>query len=496
MTHNDLIKALFDYDVKISFDISNDDAKSQIINLYKELDKENFEEVANTYKDDIDGLVEYAYKKVINFDSEITNEIENNKPQDESIINIDPYKKSGNQDGQIKTDSNNEGESKHDNGNESTKHDSDNEGKSKHDSNDENKPKPVTTKTNKTEEYANELPQSALNEIESYSEKNFSKLIARSNDSFIAYFCIDTPIRKFIKGKTLLVSERDAKAFIEKWDDKVVDGKLKRVIVDNNKYDDQKNIVEKGENMKAWENIKSILQGNRTFDVKVPSLGEQKDIGIEIKSKSGEFENEIMNYNNLPFEVLYKYGGRIPGSPGVKITGLSSRTKTTVSNGKINTTKKLIYEYNFYGKTQAKSEISEKYIVNTSKEVSEKVAEEIYGKPLDTYSAKSALSIKVNSVQRKKDDQGIETLVPVVKTIRVSGKLDIPFFKRKQEYSCLGEVKYKNRLENITEDDRNEFIKIAAAYSVVNEKVAAQFNIKNIIDEMLVVGGNPDNDGL
>ncbi|MBR1445227.1 MAG: hypothetical protein IJ583_17035 [Firmicutes bacterium] len=336
--------------------------------------------------------------------------------------------------------------------------------------------------TDITAETANSLPSKALVVVKDKIKERWSDIVKKSNNSRIVAFTIDTPVRDYLVDKTFVVDEKAAEKFLDKWDDKVIEGKLVRAVVDDNEYDEKGNVKKPGENMSNFKKIKAVLKGDRTFDVRVPLQREQKVNGIIIGSLDGKEEEVIVPLVDVPSLLVSEYGARIPGDPGVIVNGVGrSEKETRTASGQITKTAKTILLVSYKGKGDALAMEDGRYIRQTAEAVPDDEAMKLFNKKECDFTAKSEISIKVNAQQETTDDDGNKVMKPVTRTVRLSGKVKVPFFKRLQEYSKLGEVKRKGMVANLTDDDIGKVTEITAAISKTNEAIAAKFDIKNIL---------------
>lgn len=287
ITHNQIVQLLLEYGVTNAISMNSEAAQSELIRIFKDESPDDYEAVAN---ENIDFIVETAFQSLSeepeNYD-EFNKSIELTESEDISgDINVDPLIKAKDKEESEKT-----------NGSKDSRKQNDNEDNEKLNGNkDGGKPNNSqrTTSMDITADLASSLPSKAKDKIKNSIKKSWSEIVKKSNNSKITAFAIDTPVKDFLVDKTFIVDERKANDFLKKWDDKIVDGKVVRKVVDDNIYNDKGDIVTTGDNMKAFAEIKKIVQNDRKFDVRVPLNREQKVIGVIIGTIDGSGEEKVV----------------------------------------------------------------------------------------------------------------------------------------------------------------------------------------------------------
>jgi len=525
ITHNEIIKILKDGGIKNAVTLSEDDAKIELMQLFEENFPEDYEAVKD---DDDEVIIEAAFAAFSEEDEEDYDEDDDYDEDEESDDEDNDYDEDDAEN--YDDDSDDEEDYSEDNdkvedisadpmvkpGEGNTENDSSKEKDGKSGNNDfsdkgslstDSGNKSVTeTGNNKaggnrtvdvTSDIANALPSAAVKIINDNLKSRWSEIIKKSNNSRIVAFTIDTPVRDYLKDKKFTVDEKAAQKFLEKWDDKIVEGKHVRKVVDDNEYDEQGKVKKQGENMKNFLEIKKILQGDKTFDVRVTLVKEQKVNGIIIGTLDGKGDEVVEALKNVPVLLVSEYGARIPGEPGVIVNGVGySEREARTASGQIKKTKKTILLISYKGKGDALSAPDGKFIRQTAEAIPDDEALKLYNKKECDFTAKSDLCVRVNATQETTDDDGNKVIKDVVRTVRLSGKVKVPFFKRKPEYSKLGEVKLKGGVANLTTEDIEKVVEITAAISKTSSAIAAKFEIQNILNGVNKVETNAAADNL
>lgn len=480
VTHNEIIKVLSNNGIENATVLTEDEAKSELVELFKTQYPEDYELVED---DDIEDILEEAFNTLN--EEEFNDGSDENEEDDETFegsqyrdeIQTDAYEKS--QKSKIDEDNSENGQ----------KEDQDEGGKvdsiAENNLTKGNKAKKGTTRIDVSNELANSLPTDAKDVIANKINSSWSQIMQNSNNSCITAFAVDTPIINYLKDVEFVVTDKMAKEFLEKWDDKTVDGKLVRKVVDDNEYDKEGNITKEGENMANFKKIKSVLQGDKTFKARCPGVKEQKVRGVIVGTIDGTGETVILKNEDIGVYLVSELGGRIPGDPGIIVNGISLvERNSSKSTGQVKTEKKTVLMVSYKGKGAALAVPDNKYIIQTAEAISEEEAKSLYNKEKNDFTAKSELSVKVNTTQETEDENGNKITVPVTRTVRLSGKIKVPFFKRMEAYSALGDVAVKGRVSNLTLDDAEININMIAALSVNNSEVAAKFSIENTLKKI------------
>jgi hypothetical protein len=278
--------------------------------------------------------------------------------------------------------------------------------------------------------------------------------MAMANSTTIGAYCVDTEVRKHLLEKTFVVNSDDyVKTFLEKYNHANV--------IDDNKYGEadtsgKPTLIEKGENMKAYEEIVNKLQNKGSFVVRVPEVQNQKVIGVLFNCTSGDAKEIIKATKDVPIFVLTEMGGKVPGQPGIEVTGIVSTTSSKTKNGTVDTTEKQTIAIKHRGKVDAMKSADSKFIRYTAKPVDAAMAKREFGAEQKEYSVSSTDSFKY------KDKEGKDHVV------RVRGKILVPFFSRSPEFSVFGPITAANRVEALSEADKGQVAKLYAA--AINSK--------------------------
>ncbi len=343
----------------------------------------------------------------------------------------------------------------------------------------DNKEKPKTRSRREvvTKKLANSLPTAASDMIEEYVTRDFEERIQTANSTEIDKFLINTPVRNNLIGKTFVVSDDVAQKFLEKYE---------RLVVNDNQLDpnDKSKVIAQGENMKAFADIKSMLNSHSPFKVNVPAVSSQKVIGVKLVTHTGSGDiPKVLSTKNLPITVLLEYGGQIPGDPGIRVKDISPKKTKKESE---------VEEYTFVMEYVGKSKAlkgpegkESKYIEHTSEELNENEAINKYGIPKKSITVKSELKFKVN-VSGK------------VRTVRVSGKIDVPFFVRKQEYFAeFGEPESRKFVAELTMGDRDHVAELIKAFANTNANIVQKaFNLDGLVAAMDAANAEPTADAI
>jgi len=309
------------------------------------------------------------------------------------------------------------------------------------------KAKSTTTKKDITAHLAGTLPSASRNELSGLMTSRWGNILNASSSTKVGAYCVDTPVRENLTGKTFAVtSEEYVKAFKEKYT-------LANVVDDSELgapgADGKQPVMREGDNIKAFKEIMRKLDSRSMFDVRVPDLQNQKVIGILFNV--GEGDEVIKPMKDVPLYVLTELGGKVPGQPGIEVTGITSTSRAKTKNGTVDVEEIQAIAVKHKGKVDAMKSADSKYIVYTAAPLSSDIAQRELGAPQKEYSVSS-----VDSFRYKGNDGKVHV-------VRVRGKINVPFFKRKDEYSVFGSIAASNRVEELTDADRDRVLKLFAA---------------------------------
>lgn len=301
-----------------------------------------------------------------------------------------------------------------------------------------------------TAELAGALPSTTKKEISNMLDVNWPDIMERANGTTVAAYCIDTPVREYLANqKFRITSEEYKKAFKEKY---TIDN-----VYDDGEYDTPTDggapkLIKESENKKKFMEILSRIESGAEFDVRVPDVQNQKIIGVLLLQKTGKVQNEKpLAMKDVPIYVLTDCGGKIPGQPGIIVTGISSRTSAKTKNGTVDTQEKQSIAIKHKGKAIAIKSDPDKFLRYTSEPISAEVAEKEYGSATKDYSVSSVDSFVYLDKDRKKH------------TVRVRGKIKVPYFVRKDEFLEFGPIAAANRVEALTDADRKNVAMLFSA---------------------------------
>ena len=210
----------------------------------------------------------------------------------------------------------------------------------------------LTSTTNKkdvTSNLAGTLPSATRNRITNMVDQRWDILLSAANSTSVGAYCVDTNVRDFLMGKTFVVSSEEyRKAFVEKY--------TLSSIVDDNEYGEpdgagNRPVIKEGDNVKAFKSILKKLESGSAFNVRVPDVQNQKVIGILFNKDSGE--EVVKPMKDVPIYVLTELGGKVPGQPGIEVTGIISSSKTKTKNGTVDTEERQTIAIKHRGKVDA-----------------------------------------------------------------------------------------------------------------------------------------------
>jgi hypothetical protein len=163
-----------------------------------------------------------------------------------------------------------------------------------------------------TTELACSLPSTAKTEISNMLDANWNDIMSRANGTAVAAYCVDTPVREYLDGKTFsITSDEYKKAFREKY--------LLENVFDDGEYESppeggERKLVKEGENVKKFKEILSKIESGAQFNVRVPEVQNQKIIGVLLMQNKGTAQDEkALATKDVPIFVLTDCGGKIPG---------------------------------------------------------------------------------------------------------------------------------------------------------------------------------------
>lgn len=301
-----------------------------------------------------------------------------------------------------------------------------------------------------TTELAGALPSTTKKEISGMLDVNWPDIMERANGTTVAAYCVDTPVRDYLSNKKFkITSEEYKKAFKEKYT-------LENVF-DDGEYSTPTDggapqLIKESENIKKFKEILSRIESGAEFDVRVPDVQNQKVIGVLLLQKKGTDQDEKpLAMKDVPIYVLTDCGGKIPGQPGIIVTGISSRTSAKTKNGTVDTQEKQSIAIKHKGKAVAIKSDPEKYLRYTSEPIKDEVAMKEYGSATKEYSVSSVDSFVYLDKDRKKH------------VVRVRGKIQVPYFQRKDDFLEFGPIAAANRVEALTDADKNNVAMLFSA---------------------------------
>lgn len=335
------------------------------------------------------------------------------------------------------------------------------------------KPKSTNNKEDVTSRLAGSMPTASRSKLDGLINQRWDSLMKRANGTSVGAYCVDTEVRKHLLNQSFVVNSDDyIKTFLEKYN--------YANVIDDNKYGEadangKPTILEKGENMKSYEEIVNKLQNKGNFTVRVPEVQNQKVIGVLFNSTSGESKEIIKATKDVPIFVLTEMGGKVPGQPGIEVTGIVSTTSSKTKNGTVDTTERQTIAIKHRGKVDAMKTADSKYIRYTAKPVEAAMAKREYGAEKKEYSVSSTDSFKY------KDNEGKDHVV------RVRGKILVPFFSRTEEFSVFGPITAANRVETLSEADKGHVAKLYAA-AINSKQLSYEFSaaagLTDLVDDI------------
>jgi len=342
------------------------------------------------------------------------------------------------------------------------------------------KVKSTSNKEDVTSRLAGTLPTASRMKLDGMVNARWDNLMNMAKTTTVGGYCVDTEVRKFMVGQKFTVNNDDyIKTFLEKYNSTNV--------IDDNKYGEpdsngQRAITEEGENMKAYNAIVNKLQKKEQFDVRVPEVQNQKVIGIVFNRTGADVPEIVKAIKDVPIFVLTEMGGKVPGQPGIEVTGIVMTSSSKAKNGVVNTEEKQSIAYKHRGKVDAMKDPDSKYIKYTSKALDAEHAKREFGVEKKDYSVSSVESFKY------KDKDGKDRVV------RVRGKIPVPFFARLEQYMALGRITAVNRVEALTEADRGQVSKLYAAAltsSHLQYEFATAAGLSDLVGDIEKSSGTP-----
>lgn len=334
-----------------------------------------------------------------------------------------------------------------------------------------------------TTELACSLPSATRTEISSMLDVNWPDIMSRANGTTVGAYCVDTPVRDYLDKKTFrITSEEYRKAFKEKYTlDNVYDDGEYSTPTDGS----PPQLIKESENKKKFQEILSKIENGTEFNVRVPEVQNQKVIGVMLLQKIGTGEDEKpLVMKDVPIYVLTDCGGKIPGQPGIIVTGISQRTTAKTKNGTVDTQEKQSITIKHKGKAVAIKSDPTKFLRYTSEPVAEDVAIKEFGSATKEYSVSSVDSFIYLDKDRKK------------RVVRVRGKIQVPYFQRMDAFADFGAIAAANRVEALTDADKKnvELLFSAAVNSdqLRHEVTSAMGGLSNIVAGIDQVNKTPD----
>ena len=342
------------------------------------------------------------------------------------------------------------------------------------------KTKSSSDKKDVTSYLAGSLPTASRNKLDGMVNQRWENLMATANTTTVGAYCVDTKVRDYLLNKTFVVNNDDyVKSFMEKYNSSNV--------IDDNEYgepggDGKPTLIKTGDNMTAFNNIVNKLQTKGTFDVRVPEVQNQKVIGVLFNRTSGDVTEIIKPMKEVPIFVLTEMGGKVPGQPGIEVTGIISTASSKTKNGVIDTQEKQSIAIKHRGKVDAMKAPESKYIRYTAGPLEPAHAKREFGAEQKDYSVSSTDSFKY------KDKEGKDHVM------RVRGKVPVPFFSRLPEYAVFGPITASNRVEALTEADKSQVAKLYAAAitsSHLQFEFAAAAGLSELVSDIEKSSGTP-----
>lgn len=308
--------------------------------------------------------------------------------------------------------------------------------------------KATTKNVNFTDTLASKLTDEERASVEQTVSDFWDVWIRNSKEFSIAAYLLDTKVsEKLEAAKTFVVDDSEyIKNFKENY--------IKKLVQDDS------------ETKKSWDMIIHKMDNKEPFEIRIPKIQNSTILGIIVNSKNGA--EEIIPIDKIAAWLITNCGGKLSGSPG------ASATQVLVKVSKLNTSivqndsKTLAYK--LPGKGEALKNPSRRRY--TAKEVSAKEAELEYGAKTKKHTVRSKLSIKVFNKDGEK------------RTARVSGSIQVPFYKREQKYIDAGipAIRIGGNVAPLgtSPSDKNDTIKlVGAAIQTKNagEKIKEQLKI-------------------
>jgi len=326
-----------------------------------------------------------------------------------------------------------------------------------------------------TTELAGALPSTARKEISGMLDTNWPDIMSRANGTSVAAYCVDTPVRDYLENKKFrITSEEYKKAFKEKY--------ILENVYDDGEYSTPTDggtpqLIKESENIAKFKAILSKIESGAEFDVRVPEVQNQKVIGVLLLQKNGTAQDEKpLAMKDVPIYVLTDCGGKIPGQPGIIVTGISSRTSAKTKNGTVDTQEKQSIAIKHKGKAVAIKADPTKYLRYTSEPIKDEAAIKEYGSATKEYSVSSTDSFVYLDKDRKKH------------VVRVRGKIQVPYFTRKDDFLTeFGPIAAANRVEALTDaDKKNVALLFSAAVNSdhLRHEFASAIGLSNLVSSI------------
>jgi hypothetical protein len=326
-----------------------------------------------------------------------------------------------------------------------------------------------------TTQLAGSLPSTAKNEISGMLDVNWPEIMSRANGTAVAAYCIDTPVREYLTDKTFsITSEEYKKAFKEKY--------LLSNVFDDSEYSTPTDggtpqLIKEGANIAKFKEILGKIESGAPFNVRVPEVQNQKVIGVLLMQSKGTSQDEKpLAMKDVPIYVLTDCGGKIPGQPGIIVTGISSRTSQKNKNGTVDTQEKQSIAIKHKGKAVAIKSDPTKFLRVTSQPVEDEAAKKEFGSATKEYSVSSVDSFVYLDKDRKKH------------TVRVRGKITVPYFRRMDDYiAAFGPIAAANRVEALTDADKKNVAMLfsaAANSDHLRHEFASAIGLENLVSNI------------
>lgn len=269
--------------------------------------------------------------------------------------------------------------------------------------NDDIAPKASTKHTeSRTATAYSSLPTEVKSQVNEKIASTLDALIEAAKSASLTAYLIDSDKAEYIKGNglTFTVDPEAAQKFIEKYEAKVVDTE---------------------ENKKDFEAVKTMLLNGDAFEIQLTEPKNYKIVGVEISNGEGDANVDIVSKDNLGAHLLTKFGGKVlyQGRPYAGLEVVNVMEKTDVSQ-KAGSKTKIVPVIKFAGKADIIKE-NPNIFKTTSVALTAAEAKERYNQEYNNQSVRSALSFKINDGEK-------------TRTIRVSGKVQVPFYDRLATY--------------------------------------------------------------